>query len=94
MPNDDRLDSALAKLGSLPDPALPGDFMDGVWMRAGRIEEVSARRRRYAIFALMSFAGLGAGFAATQAPANAEPARYRLIEGADLSPASLLHVEP
>lgn len=94
MRNDHQLDNALARLGTMPEPALPDDFMDGVWMRAGQFQEVSARRTRMALFAAMAFVGLGAGFGTTQAPANAEPAAYQLVDGADLSPATLLHVEP
>jgi hypothetical protein len=78
----------------MPEPAPPDGFMDGVWMRAGQFQEVSARRTRLALFAAMAFVGLGAGFGTTQAPANAEPAAYQLVDGADLSPATLLHVEP
>lgn len=94
MQNDDDLDLALAKLGAPPEPMLPDGFMDGVWLRAGRLEEMGTRRTRLALFAAMAFIGLGAGFGTTQTPAKAEVASYRLIDGADLSPASLLHVEP
>lgn len=94
MRNDYPLDNALAELGAAPDPALPGGFMDGVWMRAGQIEEVSTRRTRLALFAAMAFIGLGAGVGASQAPVNAEPAGYQLVGGGDLSPAALLSVGP
>lgn len=94
MRDEHRLDKALARLGSGSGGAIPEDFMDGVWMRAGRLEEVSARRTHLVLFAAMAFIGLGAGFGTTRAPANAEPAGYQLVEGADLSPAALLHVEP
>lgn len=94
MQDENRLDIALASLGSVRDPVPPEGFMDGVWMRAGRLEEVSARRGRLAFFAAMTFIALGAGFGTTQAPGNAQPPHYRLIDGADLSPAALLHVEP
>ena len=94
MRNDHQLDNALARLGTMPEPAPPDGFMDGVWMRAGQFQEVSARRTRLALFAAMAFVGLGAGFGTTQAPANAGPAGYQLVDGADLSPATLLHVEP
>jgi hypothetical protein len=40
------------------------------------------------------FVGLGAGFSTTHTPARAETAGNRLIDGTDLSPAALLHVEP
>ncbi len=93
MQNDD-VNLALAKLATMPQPPLPDGFMDGVWMRAGKMEELSVRRTRLAVFAVMAFVGLGAGFGATQAPAYAGPASYQLVDGADLSPASLLHVEP
>ena len=94
MHNDDHVDLALAKLRAIPDPVLPDGFMDGVWMRAGRFEEMSSRRTRLGLFVAMAFIGLGAGFGTTQAPVHAEPASYQLGDGADLSPASLLHVEP
>ncbi|OJW73692.1 MAG: hypothetical protein BGO57_14860 [Sphingomonadales bacterium 63-6] len=94
MRDEHRLDKALTLLGSGSERAIPEDFMDGVWVRAGRLEEASVRRTRLALFVAMAFIGLGAGFGTTQAPANAEPAGYQLVEGADLSPAALLHVEP
>ncbi|AMG75159.1 hypothetical protein [Sphingopyxis granuli] len=94
MRNEQRLDNALARLRSSADPALPDGFMDGVWMRAGQMEALSAQRTRFVLFAAMAFIGLGAGFGTTQAPAHAEPAGYQLVEGANLSPAALLHVEP
>lgn len=91
---DDNVDLALMKLGAITDRTVPEDFMDGVWMRAGRHEEVSARNTRLALLAAVALIGMGSGFEATIAPAQAEPTHYRLIDGADLSPASLLHVEP
>jgi len=94
MRNEQRLENALASLRSSADPVLPDGFMDGVWLRAGHLEEASARRTRLSLFAAMSFVGLGAGFGTTQAPANAEPVGYQLVEGANMSPAALLHVEP
>ncbi|TNE43082.1 MAG: hypothetical protein EP345_04710 [Sphingomonadales bacterium] len=78
----------------MPAPSVSDDFMDGVWMRAGQLEERSSERARLALFAAMAFVGLGAGIGATAAPASAETAGFRLVDGADLSPAALLHVEP
>lgn len=94
MHDESRLDMALANLGARQRPALPEDFMDGVWMRAGRQEEVSRRRLRLALMAGMVFIGLGSGFGITQAPARAEAGGYSLMDGTELSPASLLHVQP
>lgn len=92
--DDQPVERALATWAAMPDPALPEGFMDGVWMQAGQLEEMASRRTRLALFAVMAFVGLGAGFGATQTPAKAQTAHYQLVEGADLSPASLLHVEP
>lgn len=94
MQNDERVVRALAKLGGTSEQTLPDGFMDGVWLRAGRLEEISARRTRFAMFAAMAFIGLGAGFGTTQTPAHAKPTGFQLVEGADLSPASLLRLEP
>lgn len=92
--DDNPVERALAAWAAMPDPATPDGFMDGVWMQAGQLEEKASRRTRLALFAAMAFVGLGAGVGTTQTPARAETANYRLVEGADLSPASLLHVEP
>ncbi len=94
MQNEDQLDRALASLGSAKGPVLSDDFMDGVWMRAGQMEEAAGQRRRLALMAGMAVIGLGTGFGTVQAPAYAEPASYQLIDGTDLSPAVLLHVTP
>jgi len=94
MHEDDHVNLALEKLAATPDPALPDGFMDGVWMRAGQLEERTSRRTRSLLFAGMAVIGLGAGFGTAQTPAQAEPAGFQLVEGADMSPASLLHVEP
>lgn len=94
MAQNEKLNLVLQRLRAAPDPALPEGFMDGVWMRAGKLEQVSGARARLALITAMAFIGLGAGFGTTQSPARAERANYQLIEGSDLSPASLLHVQP
>ena len=94
MNKNELLEHALADLGNMPAPSVSDGFMDGVWMRAGQLEERSPERTRLALFAAMAFVGLGAGIGATAAPASAEAASFRLVDGADLSPAALLHVEP
>ncbi|GGD65050.1 hypothetical protein GRI62_11610 [Erythrobacter arachoides] len=94
MADNERLNRALQWLGAVPDPSLPEDFMGGVWMRAGKLEQVDATRTRVALFTAMAFIGLGAGFGTSQSPARESQTNYQLIEGADLSPASLLHVQP
>lgn len=94
MQDERRIDDALANLWSNADAPVPDGFMDAMWMRAGRLEEAAAGRTRLALLAVMGVIGLGAGFVTTQAPATAEPTGYRLVEGADLSPSALLHVEP
>lgn len=93
MKGDNEVDLALAKICSPADPLTPNGFMDGVWLRAGQLEEVAAHRSRLALFAVIGLIGLGAGFEVTLAPAQAKPAQYHLIDGFDLSPASLLHGE-
>lgn len=93
--NDEiRLDAALKRLGGDIDVMPSEDFMDSVWMRAGRMEEASVRRRRLVLMGLMMFVGLGAGFSTAPGPAYAGPAANSLIDGTYLSPASLLHVNP
>lgn len=94
MHHDDHLDRALKSLGNVAAPSLSGDFMDGVWLRAGQMEQAAGQRRRLALMVGMAFIGLGTGIGVVQAPASAEPASYQLIDGADLSPSALLHVEP
>lgn len=94
MHDESRLDMTLASLGARQRPSLPEGFMDGVWMRAGRQEEVSRGRFRLVLMAGMALIGLGSGFGITQAPARAEASGYSLMDGSELSPASLLHVEP
>lgn len=94
MQSEETLNATLAMLGAQKTRALPEGFMDGVWMRAGQLEEIAARRTRLALLLGMAFIGLGVGFGAPQTAAHAEPAVYQLVDGADLSPAALLHVEP
>lgn len=94
MQDDSRLDMALKGVSGSDGAAIADDFMDSVWMQAGRLEEMSARRRRLALMGVMIFVGLGAGFSTTHTPARAESTGNRLIDGTDLSPAALLHVEP
>ena len=54
--NDEiRLDAALKRLGGDIDVMPSEDFMDSVWMRAGRMEEASVRRRRLVLMGLMMF---------------------------------------
>ena len=94
MNNHELFDRALAGLGNMRDPSVPDGFMEGVWARAGQFEAKASGRARLALFAAMAFVGLGAGIGSTAAPASAETASFRLVDGADLSPAALLHVEP
>ncbi|MEO1968504.1 MAG: hypothetical protein ABGW87_07310 [Sphingomonadaceae bacterium] len=94
MLEEDDLNHALTILGSEGNAVLPDGFMDGVWLLAGRLEEVKQRRNRSVFFLAMAMIGLGAGFGVTQAPAKAQTAGYQLVEGTDLSPAALLHVQP
>lgn len=94
MQNTEHLDRAFRILGNARAPAMSEDFMLGVWVRAGQMEEEIAQRRRLAVMVGMAFVGLTTGFGTIQAPAYAQPQAYQLIEGADLSPAALLHVEP
>lgn len=94
MRNDSRLDNALAVLGSDYEGTYPSDFMDGVWVRAGHMEAISAGRHRLALLAGMSFVGLGAGFVTAQTPAYAEPTSHQVVYEAEFSPAALLRVAP
>lgn len=94
MNKNELIDRALADLGSMPAPSMSDGFMDGVWMRAGQLEERASGRASLALIAAMAFVGLGAGIGATAAPTSAETAGFRLIDGAILSPSALLHVEP
>lgn len=93
MDQETRLDRALHALGSSP-PGSPTDgFMDGVWLRAGQLAEAAEARRRLALFAAVFVTGLGAGFWTIQEPAEPLAPDYQLVEGADLSPAALLHLQ-
>ncbi len=94
MHDDKRLDMALNGVGDAQTPTMPDGFMDGVWTRVGQMEEASAARRRLALMGGMTVIGLGAGFGTIHAPAYAEMADVRLVDGADFSPAALLNVEP
>ncbi len=94
MNDNELLERALTELRNMPAPSVSDGFMDGVWMRAGQLEARASGRARLALFAAMAFVGLSAGVGTTAAPASAEPAGFRLVDGADLSPAVLLHVEP
>lgn len=89
-----QMDRALQRLKAATEPELPEGFMDGVWMRASELEQVSATRTRLAMYLAMAFIGLGAGFGTTQSTARAEQVSYQLAEGVDLSPAALLHIQP
>lgn len=90
MDSETRIDRALSAFGTADIGTLSDDFMDGVWLRAGQMAEAVEVRRRLALFAAVFVTGLGAGFATTQSPAQAEEPAYQLVAGEDLSPASLL----
>ena len=49
MHHDDHLDRALKSLGNVAAPSMSGDFMDGVWLRAGQMEQAAGQRRRLAL---------------------------------------------
>jgi len=94
MQDETQFDRVLTDLGGSDAISVPDDFMDAVWMRAGRMEEASMRRTRSAMLGAMMVVGLAAGFSAAQAPARAEVPTSQLVDGTDLSPAALLHVQP
>lgn len=94
MDNNSHLDASFAALGSTANTAVPDGFIDGVWQRAGQLQERADSRRRLALFCGLFFIGLGAGFSTIQTPASASVAPYQLGLIDDLSPSALLHVEP
>lgn len=96
MDKSQTLDAMLGAL-ALQEPCdVPPDFMDGVWLRAGQLGEVVARRRRTALFAGLFVIGLGAGVGIGEWPSGSGIGRpgmgEDLIVGERLSPAALLHV--
>ena len=88
------LDVSLVALGANAAAATPDGFLDGVWQRAGQLQERVDGRRRLALFCGLFVIGLGAGFGTIQTPASASSAPYQLGPIDDLSPSALLHVEP
>ncbi len=94
MGDDARIDSILHALARQDVDDLPPGFMDGMWQRAGAMIEIGNRRRRLALFIGIFVVGLGAGIGTTRSPAYADTPEYQLIDGAQLSPSALLHVEP
>lgn len=94
MKNETRLDRTLKSLAAQDSGGLPDDFMDGVWRRAGQLSKVRDQRQRATYLLGFFVIGLGAGLGTTQAPAFANTPKYALLDSKDLSPASLLKVEP
>ncbi len=94
MGDDARMDSILNALAQQHADDLPPGFMDEIWQRAGEMIEIGNRRRRLALFVGIFAVGLGAGVGTTRSPAHADVSEYQLIDGAQLSPSALLHVEP
>lgn len=94
MLNDPNLNITLARLAASTMATTPDGFFDGVWQRVGQLQERADGRRRLALFCGLIVVGLGAGFGTSQTPAFAQPPSYKLIAGAELSPAALLHLEP
>ena len=94
MHNKSHLDAALDALGATAAPPVPDGFLDGVWQRAGQLQERSNGRRRMALFCGLFVIGLGAGFGTIQTSAAATSASYQISSIDSLSPAALLHVEP
>ncbi|WP_138921424.1 hypothetical protein [Novosphingobium pentaromativorans] len=91
---DDReIDRLLQKLAleNMPESIVP-EFYDGIWERIGRLQQGrESRHKMMAAFCIVAL-GLGAGMATTGVPAAAQKHRYAIVEGADLSPAALLHI--
>lgn len=94
MRNDARIDRLLQAFARQDVYDLPPGFMDAMWQRAGEMSEIGNRRRRMALFVGIFAVGLGAGVGTSRSPAYADVPEYRLIDGAELSPSALLHVEP
>jgi hypothetical protein len=94
MDNNSHLDASLAALGASATAAAPDGFLDGVWQRAGQLQERADGRRRLALFCGLFVVGLGAGFGTIHTPTAANSAPYQLDSIDDLSPSALLHVEP
>ena len=95
MADDQTLDAMLGKLASHDVRAMPDDFMNGVWQRAGQLGEIAERRRRMALFAGVFVVGLGAGAGTIGWPGYYGPpqqAEGSLTGSEQLSPAALLHV--
>ncbi|OCC22951.1 hypothetical protein MB02_14390 [Croceicoccus estronivorus] len=93
MSDEIRLDEALQTLARTAAPVPPAGFMDTVWQRAGVLEAQATHRQRLTLFFGVFVIGLGAGFGITSGPEKSRTSPYQLVAGADLSPASLLHVE-
>lgn len=96
MTDQSSLDAALDRLGAQVLTQAPADFMDGVWLRAGQLGEISERRRRAALFAGLFVVGLGAGAGTMGLPytyaSSPQIAYSDFASGEQLSPAALLHV--
>lgn len=86
------LDASFAFLARSAKADLSDGFYDGVWQRAGQLQERNEGRQRLALFCGLLVVGLGAGFGTTGMTVLANPAPIELSAADDLSPATLLHV--
>lgn len=70
---------------------VPADFMDRVWQRVARLSARADRRRRLSLVVGMCTLALGTGFVTVEGAAYADQPDYVLLDGAELSPSSLLN---
>lgn len=88
------LDASFAILAKAARLDLPAGFYDGVWRRAGQLQEKAEGRQRRVFLCGLLVVGLGAGFGTTGTGALANTASFQLSAADNLSPAALLRVTP
>ncbi len=94
MHNEPSLDKSLASLGGQAGAAVSDGFFDEVWQRAGQLQERADQKNRLMLFFGLFVVGLGAGFSTVLPGDAAQASTYQLGMTDQLSPATLLHVEP
>lgn len=88
------LDALFATLAEAARSDLPDGFYDGVWQRAGQLQEKAEGRQRRVLFCALLVVGLGAGFGTAGTDELANRASFQLSAADILSPAALLRVTP
>ena len=93
--DDNTLDTVLNEIAATQPAAHAGEgFRDAMWQRVGELTEAREMRRKTFLGVAVVVVSLTTGFGAAVTPAMAEPDSYTFLDGSELAPSSLLHVEP